>query len=85
MLATGTSGLPPCGFVWAPMTPPLQVQCLAPIPKRIGIYLAQYTCTQVSTSWYFNETEGATGGKILTQPLILEHCTTRSGSGHRVG
>ena len=25
--------------------------------------------------WRFNETEGALGGKILTQPLTLEHCT----------
>jgi len=25
---------------------------------------------------YINETEGGTHGKILIQPLILEHCTT---------
>jgi len=35
---------------------------------------------------YFNETEGATDGKILTQPLLLEHCTTPRGrSGHTSG
>jgi len=33
----------------------------------------------------FNETEGATDGKILTQQLALDYCTTltRGRSGHR--